>query len=87
MKLRQATPLQEKALELALEYLALAREHLKAADAPKTLARVRAAISSAKGARRHMSTRRWRTTNPEQFDPTAGAGQDMKDAMRMRSYR
>lgn len=41
----------------ALDSLRVAREALKAAGCPRTLARVRAAIRSAEGAERHMLRR------------------------------
>jgi len=42
-----------EAIDQAIEHLRSARELLTRAEAPRTLARVRLAISSAKGARRH----------------------------------
>jgi len=54
---RSATWWQQTALDHAFALLLNARDSLKGADCPKTLARVRAAISSAKGARRNMRAR------------------------------
>lgn len=45
---------------LAIEHLKQARDLLIAADAPKTLARVRLALSSAKGAERNAGYRETR---------------------------
>jgi hypothetical protein len=64
MKLRPATARQQVSLENAYFQLLRARDSLKAAGCPKTLAAVRRAISSAKGARRHMRTRAWKSAMP-----------------------
>lgn len=57
-------PLRSPAIDKAIAHLECARELLRLAHAPKTLRRVRLAISSAKGAARHainMDARRRRT--------------------------
>lgn len=44
-------------MRIAIQKLREARWHLRAADCPKTLRRVRLALTSAGGAERHMSRR------------------------------
>jgi hypothetical protein len=61
MQLKPATIAQADALRIALTMLREARNLLANANCPKTLARVRLAISSAKGAERHIDRRRQRT--------------------------
>lgn len=63
-RLRVYAPGDEFILEKVYNLLSECRELLKQAGTPKTLARVRAAISSAKGARRHMATLKFITENP-----------------------
>lgn len=65
MKQREYKDGDQVALNQAMQNLIVARELLKACRVPKTLARVRLAISSAKGALRHMSTLRLYHENPE----------------------
>ncbi len=60
-RLRPATRTQETQAKLALAHLQLARDLLKAADCPQTLARVRKAITSCGGALRHVDHRRMRS--------------------------
>jgi hypothetical protein len=55
--MRPATSTDVFCIEWATEHLRVARDLLKKANAPKTLARVRLALSSAKGARRHVQHR------------------------------
>lgn len=55
---RSASWYQAPSLEHAYALLLEARDHARIADCPKLLARIRAAISSAKGARRNMRHRR-----------------------------
>ena len=57
MKLRSGSYAQQHSLDRAHDALRLARDLLRHADCPKVLRRVRAAISSAKGAERHMRAR------------------------------
>jgi len=45
------------AVDLGIEHLKRARDHFKQAECPKTLERVRSALSSAKGARRNVGHR------------------------------
>jgi hypothetical protein len=61
-KIRPATQADVNNVAIALAMLQDARDLLTAAGAPQTLARVRLAISSAKGALRHARHRRDRTT-------------------------
>lgn len=58
MSKRPWTPEMQASLDIGLAKLRSALEDLKQADCPKTVARVRLAISSAKGARRNMGYRR-----------------------------
>jgi len=55
--LRPATYRQVLAVAEAIVLLRLAAEYLADAKCPKTLARVRLALSSAKGAQRHIARR------------------------------
>lgn len=57
MRLKPATEQQRAQALAALRLLCSARDLLRRADSPKTLERTRAAISSAKGAIRHLSRR------------------------------
>lgn len=59
MSYQRVTPKEQKVLD-AIEHLKKARDLLKEAKAPKTLARVRKAISSAKGAARNAHYRQFR---------------------------
>jgi len=52
-EMRAYKPKTNENIETAITKLKEARDLLKAADAPKTLARVRRALRSAEGARRH----------------------------------
>lgn len=56
-KLRPATQAQRVHLNSAIDHLETARDLLKMADCPGPLKRVRAALKSADGARRHMRNR------------------------------
>ena len=56
MKLRTYAPGDEKLVTEGLIHLCAARECFKRAGATKTLRRVLSAISSAKGAQRHVET-------------------------------
>jgi hypothetical protein len=58
---RAATLRQVQAVDRGIELLCEARELFKRADSPKTLERIRLALSSAKGARRHIGHRQWET--------------------------
>ena len=55
--IRPATERQSIALQIAIERLRDARDHAMHADCPLTLKKVRAALKSAEGARRHMARR------------------------------
>ncbi len=55
--IRPATPADFTKVDVALGYLHAARKLLKEADCPQALDKVRLAIKSAEGARRHVSTR------------------------------
>lgn len=57
MKLRPANETQRACVRIAIQKLKEARWHLTAADCPKTLRRVRLALTSAGGAERHMRRR------------------------------
>lgn len=57
MKLALHPHSRKDAVKLALGALTAARNYLAAADCPKTLARARQAISSAKGALRNAENR------------------------------
>lgn len=61
----------ERAARLALIHLTRARDELKYAGAPKTLARVQLAISSAKGAVRNAGYRVTRAHCARQKSPEA----------------
>lgn len=54
--------LQELQVQQAIDHLLAARDILKCTNCPKTLARVRLALSSAKGALRNASYRRSAST-------------------------
>jgi len=86
-RIRPATADQEQSLDLAVAFLKEARKHLKAAGAVKTLERLRKTLTSAQGAQRHMSSRRWHTEKKPIGDPTLGSHLDMRDAIKGRSYR
>lgn len=60
MKKRLWTPEMQASLDLAVAKLRSALDDLKQADCPKTIAKVRLAISSAKGAQRNMGYRETR---------------------------
>lgn len=64
MKLRTYAPGDEKIVTNGLIHLCAARECFKRAGAPKTLQRVLLAISSAKGAQRHVETLRFLDQHP-----------------------
>lgn len=53
MQVRSDPHLRQQEADRAIEHLRAARECFKLIDAPRTLARVRLALSSAKGARRN----------------------------------
>lgn len=59
--MRPATDANLHQLRLAIKYLRMARFALQHADCPKTLRRVRLALTSAGGAERHMLHRIGRT--------------------------
>lgn len=70
MKIRSANETQATLLRDAIEHLKRARGCLKLANCPKTLQRVRLALTSAGGAERHLSHRLSRTDsngNPTKF--------------------
>lgn len=71
MKLKPATEQQADDLKIALGHLRTARIYLAHADCPQTLDRVRLAISSAKGAARHME-RRIVHTAPREWSSSTG---------------
>ncbi len=56
--LREYEPFQMNALASALSYLKDAREEAIFADCPSLLKKIRSAIKSAEGAKRHMERRR-----------------------------
>lgn len=56
-QIRAADEIQRQALASAIDHLKAAREQARCADAPKTEARIAAAIRSAEGAGRHMAHR------------------------------
>lgn len=60
--LRTATPLDLTKVDVAIAYLQNARTLLTEANAPMALAKVRKALSSAYGARRHAERRAVHTT-------------------------
>ena len=62
MKLRPATHEDEGRVEAAIHTLQMALALLTHAGCVKTAARVRLALSSAKGAQRHVHTRAFHTT-------------------------
>lgn len=59
--IRPAGQPQVEAVQIAIDALKQARDALKLADCPQTLTRVRAALTSADGALRHVQTRANRT--------------------------
>jgi predicted negative regulator of RcsB-dependent stress response len=65
MKLKPAGQYEADELDHAHEMLRDALDAAKHAGATKTVARIRLAISSVKGAQRHMSTRLHRTERGE----------------------
>lgn len=68
-RVRPAAEEQELAADIGLKFLQAALVHFKVAGCPKTIARVRLAISSAKGARRVVRMRanvtRWAAQGQE----------------------
>lgn len=60
--LKPADNSQPASLVIALHHLREARRFLAHADCPRSLARVRAALKSAEGARRHMQRRSMHST-------------------------
>jgi hypothetical protein len=57
MKIKPATATHVEKVREAIHYLRMARDLLKAADCPRTVARVRLALTSAGGAERHVKRR------------------------------
>jgi len=55
--IRAATKEQQCALDRCLAYLRMARNAAASADSPRALGKIRAAIKSAGGAKRHMQHR------------------------------
>lgn len=62
-KMKAATPIQVGNVKQAIECLRAARDLLRVADCPRTIARVRLAITSAGGALRHVEHRQHRTNS------------------------
>lgn len=60
--LKPADNSQAASLDAAVNMLRAARDELARADCPRSLARVRAALKSAEGARRHMQRRSMHST-------------------------
>jgi hypothetical protein len=84
-KMRKATNIHVLKVDMAYDHLQKARDLLKVANAPKTLARVRSALKSCEGAMRHVRHRLHRTENPRPVSyPSEGAAMDMRDAIRGR---
>ena len=77
-KVKPATQDQSDRLSSALRMLRHARDLIASADCPETLAKVRAAITSAEGAERHM-LRRLLPRDPE-------TGEPLRSAIRHRSH-
>jgi hypothetical protein len=88
MKFRPATAKQVADVDMAVTQLILARDALKRAGATKALARVRLALSSARGAERHVWNR-YQRTKDRGVRPGlhVGAVLDMCDAIKGRSFR
>jgi hypothetical protein len=61
MKMRKSKPLDDVRIDEAIHLLRKVRELLRAVDAPKTIVKVRLAIKSAEGARRHVYRRQIHT--------------------------
>lgn len=60
--LRRATQADADAAAATIAALRIARDHARKAGSPKTLARIRLALTSAEGAQRHALHRRNRMT-------------------------
>lgn len=73
MKIRPAITPQADRLERCIALLRQARDLAIEADCPKTVRRIRLALTSAGGAERHMRHRLNRTTNYGRTVPEAGA--------------
>jgi len=74
MKMRPGTQAQATDVQLAINYLKLARECLRRADSPKALEAVRRALKSTEGAQRHVERRTMECTVCSHAHPADEAG-------------
>lgn len=61
MKMRASKPLDDVRIDEAIKMLRAARDLLREVDAPKAVVKVRLALKSAEGARRHVYRRQIHT--------------------------